>query len=176
MGLMSKMISKMSPEKKQAMMLNMMPKMLEDVDVLETMVKMLPDMARNISLLDIISMLKKLLEGIGTLKNSFPKLIKKMPEMMELMSTFMPEMMGKMMPFMMENIGMDKMSKNCDKMMCRMMEVDSLKELMPQMMKKMMPVCLNVMLPHMPKDDRREFVQNMHEIMNEQEHLSSPVK
>ena len=61
-------IGRMSIEKKQEMMLKMMPMMMTDVNMAETMVKMVPQMLDHISLLDIFQVLKKtfphLLQGV----------------------------------------------------------------------------------------------------------------
>ncbi len=53
-------MGKMSLERKQDMMLNMMPMMMKDVNMAETMLKMMPQMLDQISLLDIFNLLKKL--------------------------------------------------------------------------------------------------------------------
>ena len=98
MGLMENtmgyMMGKMSIERKQDMMLKMMPMMMEDVNMAETMLKMMPQMLDQISLLDIFNLLKKffphLLNGINTLSELagkwdeiFPKFMEKIPEHME---------------------------------------------------------------------------------------------
>ena len=56
--MMAAILGRMSLEKKQEMMLNMMPMMMQDVNMAETMVKMLPVMLEKISLMDIFNVLK----------------------------------------------------------------------------------------------------------------------
>ncbi len=104
MALMDKMmesfIGRMSLEKKQEMMLKMMPMMMKDVNMADTMVKMVPAMLDNISLLDVFNVLKKvfphLLKGIDSVAELiarwdelFPKIMKKMPALIDKMMPIM---------------------------------------------------------------------------------------
>ena len=62
--MMASMLGRMSLEKKQEMMLKMMPMMMQDVNMAETMVKMIPIMFDQISPLDLFNLLKKLFPNI----------------------------------------------------------------------------------------------------------------
>lgn len=80
-----------------------------------------------------------------------------MPKMMEGMN--MMDMMPKMMMGMM---GGEK-GEGCMEMMSKMMGGGQNMGTsgMPQMMMDMMPHCLTMMLPHVPKDKRKDFTLNM---------------
>jgi hypothetical protein len=101
----------------------------------EVMPKMMSEMMKSITMMDLFSMLKKLmpdlLKGVNSLSEVLPKIMEAMPKMME--------MMGK------------------DKIEGGMM--------MPNMMRKMMPHCLGTMLPYMPKEKRIDFALNMVDTM-----------
>lgn len=133
------MIGRMSKEEKEEMMLKMMPKMMEGIDMAEVMPKMMTGMMKNISLDDLFRILKKLfpkiLSGVKSIKEAIPKLMDAMPKFME-----------KMMPAMMKMMGKDNIEGGM---------------MMPNMVMKMMPHCLDVMFPYMPKEKRINFVVNM---------------
>lgn len=173
-------MGKMSLERKQDMMLKMMPMMMEDVNMAETMLKMMPQMLDHISLLDVLNLLKKLfphlLEGINTLSELaekwgeiFPKLMEKIPELMEkampVMEVMMPLIMGKMLPLMMTEENMDRMERIPARMAPKMMDTESLNKIMPAMMVRIIPHCLENCLPHLPDDRRKEFASNLNSIL-----------
>lgn len=187
MALMDKMmesfIGRMSLEKKQEMMLKMMPMMMKDVNMAETMVKMVPAMLDNISLLDVFNVLKKvfphLLKGIDSVAELIarwdellPKIMKKMPalidKMMPIMEVVMPMMMDKMLLVMMTDehkYHFDEMPK---RMMPKMMANENLQKLMPEMMSMVIPHCLKEMLPYMEASKKEEFVAAMNNILTEE--------
>ncbi len=69
------------------------------------------------------------------------------------------KMMEEMMPKMMEGVNMMEMMP---KMMMNMMGGgEGLGGMMPLMMTEMMPLCLVMMLPKMPKENKIEFVLKM---------------
>ena len=69
------------------------------------------------------------------------------------------KMMEQMMPKMMEGVNMmDMMPKM---MMSMMGGGEGQGGMMPQMMTEMMPLCLVMMLPKMPKDNKIDFVLKM---------------
>ena len=183
------MMGKMSLERKQDMMLKMMPMMMKDVNMAETMLKMMPQMLDHISLLDIFNLLKKLfprlLEGINTLADLatkwgeiFPKFMEKIPAHMEkampVMEVMMPVVMGKMMPLMMTEENMDRMEKIPAQMAPKMMSNENLKKIIPEMMARIMPHCLENCLPHLPDDKRKDFASRLNSIMEASDQGCSP--
>ncbi len=174
------MMGKMSLERKQDMMLKMMPMMMKDVNMAETMLKMMPQMLDHISLLDIFNLIKKLfphlLEGIKTLSELaekwdeiFPKLMEKIPEYMEkampVMEVIMPLIMGKMMPLMMTEENMDRMEQIPARMAPKMMANENLNKIIPEMMSRIMPHVLENCLPHFPDDRRKDFASHLNSIL-----------
>ena len=174
------MMGKMSLERKQDMMLKMMPMMMKDVNMAETMLKMMPQMLDHISLLDIFNLLKKLfphlLKGINTLSELaekwdeiFPKLMEKIPEYMEkampVMEIMMPMIMGKMMPLMMTEKNMDRMEQIPVRMAPKMMADENLNKIIPEMMVRIIPHCLEHFLPYLPDDRRKDFTSQLNSIL-----------
>ena len=185
MALMDKMmesfIGRMSLEKKQEMMLKMMPMMMKDVNMAETMLKMVPVMLDNISLQDVFNVLKKvfphLLKGIDSVAELMakwdellPKMKKKMPshieKMMPIMEVVMPMMMDKMLSVMMTDEHKNHFEEMPKRMMPKMMANENLQKLMPEMMSMVMPHCLKEMLPYMEASKKEEFVVTMNNILN----------
>ena len=187
MALMDKMmesfIGRMSLEKKQEMMLKMMPMMMQDVNMAETMVKMAPMMLDRISLLDLFNLLKKLfphiLKGVNSLAEFMakwdelvPQMIAKFPALMEkmmpIMEVVMPMMMDKILSVMMTDehkYNFDEMPK---RMMPKMMANKNLQKLMPEMISMVIPHCLTEMLPYMEASKKEEFVATMNKILIEE--------
>jgi len=174
--MMKSMIGGMSIEKKQEMILKMMPMMMEDVNMAETMVKMVPLMADQISLLDVFNVLKKLfpriLKGVNSMAELmnrwdeiFPKLVRKIPELMEtmmpIMELMMPRIMAKVMPLMLTDQNMEIMEGCAERMAPKMMENENLREIMPEMMARIIPHWLENMLPHLSEERRAVFVATM---------------
>ena len=179
--MMASMLGRMSLEKKQEMMLKMMPMMMQDVNMAETMVKMVPIMFDQISLLDLFNVLKKLFPHILKGVNSFaefmarwdelvPQMIAKFPALMEkampVMEVMMPMMMAKIMPVMMTDEHMEFVEEMPQRMIPRMMDDENLQKLMPEMMSKVMPHCLEQMLPYMETTKKEEFVSNLKKILD----------
>ena len=186
MAMMDKMmkviIGRMSIEKKQEMMLKMMPMMMTDVNMAETMIKMMPQMLDHISLNDIFQVLKnyfpKLLQGIHSVgefiarwNELFPKIMKKIPEVMEtmlpVMEVVMPAVMGVVLPLMMSQENLNRMEKCAEQMAPKMMKHDKLKEIIPQMMARIFPHCLENMLPLLPSDKQKKFSQSLKKILDQ---------
>ena len=174
------MMGKMSLERKQDMMLKMMPMMMKDVNMAETMLKMMPQMLDHISLLDIFNLLKKLLphllKGINSLSELtekwdeiFPKLMQKIPEHLEkampVMEVMMPLLMGKMIPLMMTEENMNRMEQIPARMAPKMMSNENLNKIIPEMMARIMPHCLENCIPHLPDDRRKDFVSRLNSIL-----------
>ncbi len=178
--MMKSMVGGMSIEKKQEMMLKMMPMMMEDVNMAETMVKMVPLMADQISLLDVFNVLKKLfpliLKGVNSMAELmirwdeiFPKLVRKMPELMEkmmpVMELMMPKIMARVMPLMLTDQNMQRMEDCAERIAPKMMENEKLKEVMPEMIARIMPHWLENILPHFSEERRAVFVASLQSIL-----------
>ena len=190
MGISNKMMAavlgRMSLEKKQEMMLNMMPMMMQDVNMTETMVKMVPMMLDQISLLDLFNILKKLfphiLKGVNSLAEFMakwdelvPQMIDKLPALMEkmmpIMEVVMPMMMAKILPVMMTEEHMQLMEEMPKRMATKMMAFEKLQKVMPEMMARVIPHCLKEMLPYMEESRKEIFIVSMTEILNHEEKL-----
>ena len=184
--MMAAVLGRMSLEKKQEMMLNMMPMMMQDVNMAETMVKMVPTMLDQISLLDLFNILKKLfphiLKGVNSLAEFIakwdelvPQMIAKLPALMEkmmpVMEVVMPMMMAKILPVMMTEEHMQHMEEMPKRMATKMMAFEKLQKVMPEMMARVIPHCLNEMLPYMEESRKETFIVSMTEILNHEENL-----
>ena len=188
MALMDKMmesfIGRMSLEKKQEMMLKMMPMMMQDVNMAETMVKMVPMMLDQISLLDLFKVLKKLfphiLKGVDSLAEFMakwdelvPQMIAKFPALMEkmmpIMEVVVPMMMSKILPVMMTEEHMQYMEEMPKRMATKMMANEKLQKVMPEMMTRVIPDCLKEMIPYMEESRKETFIVSMKEILNLEE-------
>ena len=171
--MMDSIVGGMSIEKKQKMMLQMMPMMMEDVNMAETMVKMVPVMADQISLLDVFTVLKKLfpriLTGVSSMAELlnrwdeiFAKLVRKMPELMEMM---MPKFMAKVLPSMMTEQNMQRMEDCTKRIAPKMMKNADIREIMSEMMSRMMPHWLENLLPHLTEEKRAAFVASLKSLL-----------
>ena len=174
------MVGGMSVELKQKMMLKMMPMMMEDVNMAETMVEMVPLMADEISLLDIFAVIKKLfpriLSGVGSIAELLGrwdeislKLFHKLPEtvgkMMPLMELVMPKIMAKLMPLLMTEQFMQTLEGCAERIIPKMMADENLRVIMPEMMTKIMPKCLENILPQLPEKGRLDFISSMKSLL-----------
>ena len=134
--MMGRMINNMSVEEKEEMMLQMMPTMMEGIDINKMMPDMMSKMGRLITITGIVVFISKALkdaelkEELGELLND---LSKKMPELAEMMHDMMPIMMS----LMSETGIMDGMMNTMGKMMPVMMPM--MREMMPIMMNNRMP-------------------------------------
>ena len=177
---MKSMIGRLSIEKKQEMMLKMMPMMMEDVNMAETMVKMVPFMADQISLLDVFNVLKKLfpriLKGVSSLAELvnqwdeiFPKLLRKLPELMEkmmpMMELMMPRIMARVMPLMLTDQNMQRMEDCAERMAPKMMEDENLREVIPEMMARIVPHCLENTLPYLSEEKKAALVATLKSLL-----------
>ena len=131
---MDRMMKKMTPQERRDMMDNMMDKFFANMTVQEKkemMANMMPKMMDN--------MLKDM-------SNS---------EKQELMMSMMPQMMGMMFGGgNIEKVG--KTEKRGKKI-----KSETICPMMPNMMIEMMPFCIDMMLPNIPKENRKKFVLKM---------------
>ena len=84
MALMDSMVKSIKKEKREEMMINMMPLMMEGIDMNELMPKMMANMLKDLSVDDIIKFLKDLLSDSNKLSNLATKIAEAnlMPKMM----------------------------------------------------------------------------------------------
>ncbi len=84
MALMDTMVKSINKDKRKEMMVNMMPLMMEGIDMNELMPKMMANMLKDLSVDDIISFLKDLVNDSSKLSNFATKIAEAnlMPKMM----------------------------------------------------------------------------------------------
>lgn len=109
-AMMNGMIKAFPPDEREEIMLKMMPEMMKDIDIKRLMPDMLKEMGQLITLFSVYIFLSTAIkdeELKGILKEARNKMKNKMPEMMKMMQPLMqpliqPLMEEKMMPAMME--------------------------------------------------------------------------
>lgn len=142
-SMMPVMLKGISSKEKEDMMLQMMPKMMEDIDLSEMMPKMMTTM--------------------------LPVLLPKMMEVMD--KDKMIEKMSTIMPNVCEVIDKRALAEKKDNMISKLLEQDTFKEKMPKCFAKGMPVmvrgCFEHFLPELPKEERIEFMSSLLSMMIE---------
>ncbi len=73
-AMMDVMIKSISKEKREKMMINMMPKMMEGIDIYEFMPKMMTDMLKDVTVDDVIALIKRAIEEQDKLKEVADKI------------------------------------------------------------------------------------------------------
>ena len=71
---MDMMIKSISKEKREQMMINMMPQMMEGIDIYEFMPKMMTDMLKDVTVDDLIAFIKRGIEEQDKLKELADKI------------------------------------------------------------------------------------------------------
>ncbi len=178
--MMDRMIKNMSVEEKEEMMLQMMPTMMEGIDINKMMPDVMTTMGRLITITGIVVFIGKafnddeLKEELGELMNSLKE---KMPELAEMMKDMMPIMMslmseiglmdgmmnamGKMMPVMMPMMREMMPIMMNEKMPKLMAENENVRQMMPEMMMEVMPECIDTILPAVAQEDRTAFLAQL---------------
>ena len=72
--MMDMMIKTISKEKREQMMINMMPQMMEGLDIYEFMPKMMTDMLKDVTVDDVIAFIKRVIEEQDKLKELVNKI------------------------------------------------------------------------------------------------------
>jgi dissimilatory sulfite reductase (desulfoviridin) alpha/beta subunit len=72
--MMDMMIKTISKEKREQMMINMMPQMMEGLDIYEFMPKMMTDMLKDVTVDDVIAFIKRVIEEQDKLAGKSPTL------------------------------------------------------------------------------------------------------
>ena len=174
MGMMDAMVNSMikalSPDKREELMLKMMPEMMKGIDITRVMADMLKEVGQLTTLFSVYVFLSKVLkdeELKGILKEALKKMKEKMPEMMKMMRPLMqPLMEEKMMPAMLEFMSpmvpmmKDMMPAMLEKSMIpKLQEKPDIKENMLGMMQTMFSHCSVNMVPLIEKEDRIDFIK-----------------
>ncbi len=73
-AIMDIMIKSISKEKREQMMINMMPQMMEGIDIYEFMPKMMTDMLKDVTVDDVIALIKRAIEDQDKLKELADKI------------------------------------------------------------------------------------------------------
>jgi hypothetical protein len=188
MGIMDKMMDRMivnmSVAEKEDMMLQMMPIMMEGVDINTMMPLMLKNVGSIITLAGIYTLLHKTLndeelkqefsEIVASLKEKMPELVEMMQDMMPMMMSMMTEIglmdgmmnvMEKMMPVMMPMMREMMPTMMNERMPKVMAQHKNVNELMPDMMIDIMPNCLEMIVPEIEQEKRAAFLSRLTEKM-----------
>ena len=169
-AMMNSMIKAFPPDKREELMLKMMPEMMKGMDITRVMPDMLKEVGQRITLFSVYVSFSKALkdeELKEILKGALKKMKDKMPEMMQMMQPLMqPLMEEKMMPVMLEFMSpmvpmmKDMMPAMLEKSMIpKLQEKPDIKENMLGMMQTMFSHCSVNMVPLMDKEDRIDFVK-----------------
>ncbi len=182
--MMNRMIVNMSVVEKENLMMEMMPAMMEGVDIKTVTPIMLKEVGSIITLSGIYNILHKALndeelkrefaEIVDSLKEKLPELVEMMQDMMPTMMSVMTEtgimdaMMGLMekvmpvmMPMMREMMPI-MMNERMPKLMAQHKNVN---ELMPDMMIDIMPECIEMIAPEIEQGKRAAFLSRLAEKM-----------
>lgn len=179
-----RMIANMSVAEKEDMMIQMMPLMMEGVDINTMMPIMLKDVGRIITLTGIYTLLYKALadeelkqesgEIFDSLKEKMPELAEIMQDMMPMMMSMMTEtgimdgmmnLMASMMPVMMPMMREMMPTMMNERMPKLMAQHKNVNELMPDMMIEIMPDCLEMIAPEIEQEKRAAFLSRLAEKM-----------
>ncbi len=177
--MMDRMITNMSVEEKEEIMLKMMPAMMERVDINKTMPGTMAAMGRLITVTGSVvfvgkvrndgELKKELGELLTNLREKTPELARMMPMMMSFMSEIglmntMMNKMARMMPVMMPMMR-EMMPTMMKKTMPGVMaENDDVRESMSEMMMQdIIPHCIDTMLPTFAPEKSSEFLPQLAE-------------
>ncbi len=182
--MMDRMIVNMSVAEKENLMMQMMPAMMEEVDINTVMPIMLKEVGSVITLSGIYYFLYKALndeelkqefgEIVDSLREKVPGLVEMMRDMMPMMMSMMTEtgimdgmmnvmekLMPVMMPMMREMMPI-MMNERMPKLMAQHKNVN---ELMPDMMIDIMPECIEMITPEIEQEKRAAFLSRLAEKM-----------
>ncbi len=182
--MMDRMIVNMAVAEKENLMMEMMPAMMEGVDIKTVTPLMLKEVGSIITLTGIYTFLHKALND-GELKDEFGEIVdslkEKVPELTEMMQDMMPTMMSVMtetgimdglmglmekvmpvmMPMMREMMPI-MMNERMPKLMAQHKNVN---QLMPDMMIDIMPECIEMIAPEIEQEKRTAFLTRLAEKM-----------
>lgn len=171
-AMMNSMIKALPPDKREELMLKMMPEMMKGIDITRVMPDMLKEVGQLTTLFSVYVFLSKALkdeELKGILKEGLKKMKEKMPEMMKMMQPLMqPLMEEKIMPAMLEFMSpmmpmmKDMMPAMLEKSMIpKLKEKPEIEENMLAMMQTMFSHCSINMVPLIEKEDRIDFIKKL---------------
>lgn len=188
MGLMDRMMDRMiinlSVTEKENLMMQMMPAMMEGVEIRSLLPIMLKEVGSAITLGGIYNLLQTALnddelkqefgEVVDALKEKLPDLAEMMKDMMPTMMSMMIEtgimdgmmnLMANLMPVMMPMMREMMPTMMNERMPKLMAQHKNVNELMPDMMIDIMPECLEMITPEIEREKRAAFLSRMAEKM-----------
>ncbi len=190
--MMDRMIVNMSVAEKENLMMEMMPAMMDGVDIKTVTPIMLKEVGSAITLTGIYTFLHKALND-EELKREFGEIVEslkdKVPELTEMMQDMMPTMMSVitetgimdglmglmekvmpvMMPMMREMMPI-MMNERMPKLMAQHKNVN---QLMPDMMIDIMPECIEMITPEIEKEKRAAFLSRLAEKMEQAQRVEA---
>lgn len=177
--MMDRMITNMSVEEKEEIMLKMMPAMMERVDINKTVPGTMTAVGRLITVTGSVDFIHKALnddelkeelsELLNDLKEKAPQMAGMMPAVMSLMSETgllegMTNKMGKMMPVMMPMMREMMPTMMKETMPGVMAKHDDVRKSMSEMMMNdIIPHCIDTMLPTFAPEKSSEFLPQLAE-------------
>ncbi len=188
MGLMDRMMDRMiinlSVTEKENLMMQLMPVMMERVELRSMLPIMLKEVGSDITLGGIYNLLQTALSD-DELKQEFGEVVdalkEKLPDFTEMMKDMMPTMMSMMietgimdgmmnlmanlMPVMMPMMREMMPTMMNERMPKLMAQHKNVNELMPDMMIDIMPECLEMITPEIEREKRAAFLSRMAEKM-----------
>ncbi len=188
MGLMDRMMDRMiinlSVTEKEELMMQLMPIMMEGVEIRSVFPIMLKELGSDITLGGIYNLLETALSD-DELKQEFGEVVEtlkeKLPDLSELMVDVMPTMMSvmadsgimdgmlglmeRLMPLMMPMMREMMPTMMNERMPKLMAQHENVNELMPAMMIDIMPECLEMITPEIEREKRAAFLSRMAEKM-----------
>ncbi len=184
-SMMDAMIRMLSRKKREEMMINMMPLMMEGIDINKMMPDMMTAMGRLATVTGIVVFMSKALnddelkEELGELLHDLREKMSELPAMMHDMKPIMMSLMsetglmdgmmntmGKLMPVMMPMMREMMPVMMREKMPQVMAEHENVRELMSDMMMNdVIPHCVDTMLPMFAPEKNTEFLTQLAEKM-----------
>jgi hypothetical protein len=182
--MMDRMIINLSVTEKEELMMQLMPIMMEGVEIRSVFPIMLKELGSDITLGGIYNLLETALSD-DELKQEFGEVVEtlkeKLPDLSELMVDVMPTMMSvmadsgimdgmlglmeRLMPLMMPMMREMMPTMMNERMPKLMAQHENVNELMPAMMIDIMPECLEMITPEIEREQRAAFLSRMAEKM-----------
>lgn len=190
--MMDRMIVNMSVVEKENLMMEMMPAMMEGVDIKTVTPLMLHEIGSVTTLSGIYNFLNTALND-EELKSEFGEIVdslkEKVPELTEMMQDTMPTMMSvmtetgimdglmglmeKVMPVMMPMMREMMPIMMNERMPALMAQHKNVNELMPDMMIDIMPECIEMITPEIEQEKRTAFLSRLAEKMEQAQRVEA---
>jgi hypothetical protein len=180
--MMDRMIVNLSVAEKEELMLQMMPAMMEGIEIGSLVPRLLREVGSAVTLSGIFNLLQTALKDdelrhefgdiTEVLKERLPALTEALKDMMPLMTSIMADtglmdgMMGLMervMPLMMPMMREMMPTMMNDRMPKLMAQHNNVNELMPAMMVDILPQCVEMITPQIEQEERTAFLSRLAE-------------